>query len=88
MKDFIDSLAILTASPKPTTHRAALHLIAAEVIKSNPIPPPAVCDAQMVALLAATVDCPRCGRLVIPVNALGNVYCSTCGRWLQEGSKR
>lgn len=88
MKNLLDSLAILTAIAHPTAHRAALHLIAGEVVKATPIPPPGVCDAQMRNLLASTEDCQRCGRLVAPIAALGNVYCATCGRWLKEGSTR
>lgn len=50
MKTYLQSLATLLASPSYRAHRAAMHLVCAEVVKSNPTPPPAVCDAEMGAL--------------------------------------
>jgi aspartate/methionine/tyrosine aminotransferase len=52
MKTLHDALAILVPSPSYKAHRAAMHLVCAEVVRSNPIPPPAVCDAEMLALFA------------------------------------
>jgi len=45
-------LAILIPFPHRTAHHAAMHLVAAEVVKSNPLPSPAVCDAETEAIRA------------------------------------
>lgn len=50
MKSYVESLAILLAADGAhcsKAHRAAGHLVAAQVVKSSPIPEPAVCDAEM-----------------------------------------
>jgi hypothetical protein len=49
---YLANLSLLLSSPSYRAHRAAMHLVAAEVVKSNPIPLPAVCDAEMEALNA------------------------------------
>jgi hypothetical protein len=47
-RSFLDSLIILMETPNHRAHHAAMHLVAAEVVKSNPLPSPAACDAEML----------------------------------------
>ena len=51
MQTYIESLAILLNLPHNVhTARAAYSLVAREVVKSNPIPSLAECDAELVAI--------------------------------------
>jgi hypothetical protein len=52
MTNYLASLTVLLNSPHYRAHRAAMHLVATEVVKANPLPSPAVCDAEMEALWA------------------------------------
>ena len=52
MKSYIESLGILLARPGVVAHHAAMHLVAAEVVKLDPTPHPSVSDAELRALYA------------------------------------
>lgn len=54
MKSYTQALGILLQRPGVRAHHAAGHLVAAQVVKSDPIAEPAACDAELREMLAET----------------------------------